>query len=78
MPLKPIHQWKVDSDGNPKLNANGKRILHSKAGQPKSRREMTDQERKDFDDKLAFDEAGRKRHAQEILKPIDDARKLLE
>ena len=41
MSLRPIHRWKLDSDGNPKLDRHGQRIPHPKAGQAKKPSEYT-------------------------------------
>ena len=73
MALVPLNQWKLDKDGRPKLDGKGKKIPHQNIGQRKADRDWTDQERRKFDDAVAFDVSARRRRAGQIVAKIRDA-----
>ena len=78
MALKPLHVWKLDADGNPKLDRHGFRIEHPKMGKAKTRKEMSDAEREHYDQQLADTADQRRRLAARVLQPIQKAQQVLE
>ena len=78
MPLRPLHIWEVDENGNPKLDRHGEKIPHRKQGQPKKYpSEFTDDEREDYDDQLRAEKLRAEWEARNVLDPIAKARATL-
>ena len=77
MPLKPLHQWKLDKDGRPELDEFGRRIPHPKAGTPKKLSEYTDEEKKDFQIRKEASEAMNTRIARYRQRKRDEDAKAL-
>ena len=77
MSLRPIHRWKLDDNGDPKLDRHGNQIPHPKIGQPKKVSEYTTEETKDIDGQIQLNIHGKKFRARQILDKIKWAEDIL-
>ena len=75
--LRPLHLWQLDDEGNPKLDKNGERIPHKKAGQRKADKDLSDAERQSQEDQENFRIGREQALAKQVIKPIADALRTL-
>lgn len=78
MALRPVWQWQLDKDGNPKLDKDGKRIPHKYAGHPKKISEYSAEEKRDFDYAIRSEKLRRLIPAQGKLADIEKARQTVD
>ena len=78
MALRPLHQYELDKNHEPKLDKDGKKILHRKAGQPKKYSDYSPAEKKGFDDSIRYDTSVKKLMARRVLGNIAKAQAVLE
>jgi len=75
--LRPIWVWQLDDEGNPKLDKNGERIPHKKAGERKADKDLSDADRQSQVDQQTMYHGNRRRNAAAVLRPIADAEAVL-
>ena len=75
--LRPLHQWQLDDEGNPKLDKDGKRIPHKKAGQRKADKDLSDADRRSQEDQERNRSGRDERQAKAVVRPIIDALRTL-